>query len=283
MFAARLDLLCPLGRTPASSSCIVSNRSNRLSKIVRYTQGDRVSYALLRQDSVFQLVGDVFGDFLEGPYVARADEVTILSPCAPTKIVGVGLNYRAHVEELGLQVPDTPLLFLKPPSSVIGPRGEIVFPASSNELGFSAELALVLKRKATGVSPTEAVECLLGYTCANDVTARDLARKDTTTTRAKCFDTFCPIGPCVATGLDAGNLCITSRLNGQVYQRAETADMVFSVGELVSFISQVMTLEPGDVILTGTPQGAGALSVGDVVEVEIEGVGALVNTVVSPR
>jgi 2-keto-4-pentenoate hydratase/2-oxohepta-3-ene-1,7-dioic acid hydratase in catechol pathway len=254
-----------------------------LASIVRFSRGRQVRYGLLDGGSVFELVGDVFGQFEQGQYVAEYEQLTILSPCAPTKIVGVGLNYRSHVEEMGLQVPDAPILFLKPPSSVIGPRGEIVFPASSNELAFGAELALVLKRRAKAVSPSEAVEHLLGYTCGNDVTARDLARTDASTTRGKCFDTFCPLGPCIATGLDAGSLGITSRLNGRTYQHAKTADMLFSIGELVSFISHVMTLEPGDVVLTGTPKGAGEVMVGDAIEIEIEGVGTLVNTVVSPR
>lgn len=248
---------------------------------MRFSRDGQVAYGLLEGDLVFELTGDVLGQFEQGPCVALRDELKLLSPCEPTKIVGVGLNYKSHIEELGVPVPDAPLLFLKPPSSVVGPLDNIAYPLISNEVAFEAELAVVMKRQAKCVLPCEAQRFVLGYTCANDVTARDLVRSDATVTRGKCLDTFCPLGPCVATGIDAGNLAIRSRLNGQVWQEASTQDMLFPVSQLVGFISEVMTLEPGDVILTGTPKGAGTLSVDDLVEVEIEGIGTLVNRVAS--
>lgn len=225
-----------------------------------------------------ELRGDVYGDFERGSYIAKQDELRLLAPCEPTKIVGVGLNYRHLIDEVGADIPDVPLIFLKPPSAVIGPADSIILPRMSNQVVFEAELAIVMKRQAKHIPPSEVQTYVLGYTCGNDVTARDLPKKDT---RTKSFDTFCPLGPCVATGVDAGNLMIRSRVNGQVRQEASTQDMVFSVAPLVSSVSQVMTLEPGDVILTGTPRGAGTLSIGDVVEVEIEGIGTLVNRVVA--
>lgn len=254
-----------------------------MSKIVRFYLDGQVTYGLLDSDLVYGLVGDVFGEFEQGAYIGKRDELKLLSPCDPTKVVGVGLNYKSHVEELGMGIPRAPLLFLKPPSSVIGPASRIIYPSVSNEVMFEAELAAVMQRRARSVVPHEAQRYVLGYTCANDVTARDLVRTDSTVTRGKCFDTFCPLGPCIATGLDATNLAIRSRLNGAVCQQSSTREMLSSVSQLVSYISQVMTLEPGDVILTGTPKGAGILTVGDLIEVEIEGIGSLVNRVVSQR
>ena len=248
-------------------------------RIVRFSRDGQALYGLLERDSVIELIGDVYGEFEQGSYIARYDELRLLAPCEPTKIVGVGQNYRRLLEEIGADAPDVPLLFLKPPSSVIGPADSIILPRMSNQVVFEAELAVVMKRRAKHIPPSEVQTYVLGYTCGNDVSARDL--KDITVTQAKGFDTFCPLGPCIATGLDANNLMIRSRVNGQVRQEASTLDMVFSVAQLVSFISHVMTLEPGDVILTGTPKGAGPLSIGDVVEVEIEGIGTLVNRVVA--
>jgi 2-keto-4-pentenoate hydratase/2-oxohepta-3-ene-1,7-dioic acid hydratase in catechol pathway len=233
---------------------------------------------LLEWDAVFELRGDIYGDFAPGSYVAKYDELKLLTPCLPGKIVGVGLNYRRLIEEAGAAMPEVPHLFLKPPSAVIGPGDEIILPSMSKEIVFEAELAVVMKRQAKHIPPSAVEAHVLGYTCGNDVSARDLPRHDA---RTKSFDTFCPLGPCIATGLDPSHLMIRSRVNGHLRQDASTEDMVFQVQDLVSFISQVMTLEPGDLILIGTPPGAGTLSGGDVVEVEIEGIGTLINRVVA--
>jgi len=249
-----------------------------VSKIVRYAERGRAAYGWLEEDSVFELGGDVYGKFEQGAYVAKYDELRILAPCEPTKIVGVGRNYRGFIEEIGAEVPDAPILFLKPPSSVIGPGGDIVLPDVSIEVTFEAELAVVMKLRGRHIPPSDVGAHVLGYTCGNDVTAHSLVRKDATLTRAKGFDTFCPLGPCISTDLNASNLTVQSRVNDRVRQQASTVEMVYSVSHLVSYISQVMTLEPGDVILTGTPHGAGPLKAGDVVEVEIEGIGVLTNS-----
>jgi 2-keto-4-pentenoate hydratase/2-oxohepta-3-ene-1,7-dioic acid hydratase in catechol pathway len=251
-----------------------------LARIVRFFRDGRGGYGLLKGDLVFELSGEISGEFEEGPYIAECDELKLLTPCLPGKIVGVGLNYRRLIEECGAAMPEIPNLFLKPPSAVIGPADRIVLPRTSNEVVFEAELAVVVKRQAKHVPPSAVPAHVLGYTCANDVSARDFPRQDA---RTKSFDTFCPLGPYVATGLDPSDLMIRSRVNGRLQQEASTREMVFSVSDLVSLISQVMTLQPGDVILTGTPPGAGTLKMGDVVEVEIEGIGTLVNEVVADR
>lgn len=249
-----------------------------MSRIVRFSRGGQAVYGVLQGESVFEIRGDICGEFDQGPYVAKHGELTLLAPCVPGKIVGVGLNYRRLVEEIGADVPEMPHLFLKAPSAVIGPADQIILPGTSKQVLFEAELAVVMKRRAKHIPPWEVEAHVLGYTCGNDVTGRDLPRQDA---RRKSLDTFCPLGPCIATGLDPSNLIIRSRVNGQLRQEASTREMVFPADHLVSFISQAMTLEPGDVILTGTPPGAGPLSRGDVVEVEVEGIGTLVNRVVA--
>lgn len=203
----------------------------------------------------------------------------LLAPCRPSKIVCVGLNYRDHAEELGEKLPERPVLFLKPPSAVIGPGETIVKPGLCRRLDYEGELAVVIGRTARQVPVEEALDCVLGYTCANDVTARDLQPKDGQWTLSKSFDTFCPLGPAVVTGIDPADLEITVRVNGETRQHSRTSRLIFGVAELVSFISHVMTLWPGDVILTGTPGGIGSLEPGDTVEVEISQVGLLENRV----
>jgi 2-keto-4-pentenoate hydratase/2-oxohepta-3-ene-1,7-dioic acid hydratase in catechol pathway len=203
--------------------------------------------------------------------------VKLLPPCRPTKIVAVGVNYRAHAAELGKPVPEEPLLFLKPPSALLAHGATIVLPAMSRLIHHEAELAAVVGRRARNVSAAEAHEFLLGFSCLNDVTARDLQRKDVQFTRAKGFDTFAPLGPWIETDLDPREVRLRCRVNGEVRQDGRTSDMVWDVYSLVSFISRVMTLEPGDVVTTGTPPGVGPLADGDRVEVELEGVGVLAN------
>jgi 2-keto-4-pentenoate hydratase/2-oxohepta-3-ene-1,7-dioic acid hydratase in catechol pathway len=197
----------------------------------------------------------------------------------PSKIVAVGRNYLAHIHELGHEVPTEPLLFLKPPSSVVGDGDNVVYPTATTNLHHEAELAVVIGRRCRSVASDEALAFVAGYTCANDVTARDLQERDGQWTRAKGFDTFCPLGPAVVPGLDPGNLAISCRVNGEGRQQGNTADMLFQVPDLIAHISAIMTLEPDDVILTGTPPGVGPVQRRDVMEVEIEGIGVLRNQV----
>ncbi|HNT42933.1 MAG TPA: fumarylacetoacetate hydrolase family protein [Syntrophorhabdaceae bacterium] len=197
----------------------------------------------------------------------------------PSKVVAVGLNYRDHARELKMDLPDYPLIFMKPSTSVVGDGDPIVFPAQTQELHYEGELGIVIGKRARNVPVGEARDFIAGYTCANDVTARDLQRMDGQWTRAKSFDTFCPLGPRIVRDIDPTSLEIVTRVNGGVKQRSTTANMVFDVYDLVSFISGIMTLLPGDVIITGTPPGVGSLLPGDTVEVEIEGIGTLTNTV----
>lgn len=200
----------------------------------------------------------------------------------PGKIVAVGLNYRSHAAELGLPVPDEPVLFLKPPSAVIGAADAIILPPQSRQVDYEAELAIVIGRTARGLSVSQAAEAVLGYTCANDVTARDLQSRDGQWTRSKSFDTFCPLGPWVETEPPAAEAKVELLLNGELKQSAPIADMIFPPLELVAFISGVMTLERGDVILTGTPPGIGPLQAGDEVMVRVASVGELINSVSVP-
>ena len=197
----------------------------------------------------------------------------------PTKIVCVGRNYAAHARELGNEVPKQPLLFFKPPSSLIGNGDAIVLPAASQQVEYESEIGVVIGKRARKVRAQDAAAFIKGYTCANDVSARDLQKTDGQWGRAKGFDTFCAVGPLVVEGLDWNALEVIGRLNGEERQRGRTSDMVFSISVLIEYISHVMTLEPGDLILTGTPEGVGKLSIGDVVEVEIPGIGILRNTV----
>jgi len=197
----------------------------------------------------------------------------------PTKVVGVGRNYADHARELGNELPAEPLIFLKPPSAVVGDGDEVVYPAQTSNLHHEAELAVVMGGACRDVSAADALSFVRGYTCANDVTARDLQNSDPQWTRGKGFDTFCPLGPRLVSGIDPGNVRVAMRLNGEVRQDASTADMIFSVPELISYISTFMTLLPDDVILTGTPSGVGPVRRGDLMEVEVEGIGILRNRV----
>jgi 2-keto-4-pentenoate hydratase/2-oxohepta-3-ene-1,7-dioic acid hydratase in catechol pathway len=209
------------------------------------------------------------------------DEARLLAPAAPSKIVAVGLNYRDHAKERGKPLPAEPLLFLKPPSAVIGPGAEIRRPAWAGRVDHEAELGIVIGKKAYDLaSPADAALHILGAVCVNDVTARELQDRDVQFTRGKGFDTFCPIGPCIATDLDLAALRVVGRVNGTVRQESSTAQLIFPPAYLVWFVARVMTLLPGDIISTGTPAGIGPLAAGDEVEVEVEGVGTLRNPVV---
>ncbi|WP_369018439.1 fumarylacetoacetate hydrolase family protein [Thermatribacter velox] len=207
------------------------------------------------------------------------DEVKLLAPVKPSKIVAVGLNYADHIAEMGNTPPPNPIIFIKPQTAVIGPGEHIVLPPSSQRVDYEAELGVVIGKKCRSVTPQEAPSFILGYTCFNDVTARDLQKKDGQWTRAKSFDTFAPLGPWINTNLDPSALHIECRLNGELKQSSSTSNLLFSVFELVAFISEIMTLLPGDVIATGTPQGVGPMKDGDLVEVYVEGIGTLSNPV----
>jgi 2-keto-4-pentenoate hydratase/2-oxohepta-3-ene-1,7-dioic acid hydratase in catechol pathway len=205
----------------------------------------------------------------------------LLAPVAPTKVVCVGLNYRAHIAEMGHDTPTEPVIFIKPSTSVIGPGTPIPLPPGVGRVDYEAELGVVIGRRTHNVTADQAAANVLGFTCGNDVTARDLQKVDGQWSRAKGFDGFCPLGPWVATDVDPSDLLVECRVNGRVHQSTRTSDMLFSPYELVSFVSRVMTLLPGDVVLTGTPGGIGPLHDGDTVVVHIEGVGALSNPVVA--
>lgn len=198
----------------------------------------------------------------------------------PSKIIAIGLNYHDHASEMGAKIPDHPIMFMKPPTSVIENNSSIIYPPQTSNLHYEGELAIVIKDKCRNVSKADAQKHIIGYTCANDVTARDLQNLDGQWTRAKSFDTFCPLGPKIVTKLDPTNLRIQTRLNGKTVQTSTTENMIFDVFQLFEFVSSVMTLLPGDIIITGTPAGIGPMNVGDTVEVEIEGIGILKNKVV---
>lgn len=250
-------------------------------KLARFLDaGGRLGLGEVSGDEIQPLVGDLFGETRPfGKPIALA-EARLLAPVVPSKVVGVGSNYRAHAAEMGKPVPAVPKIFLKPSTSIIGPGEPILVPPVTERVDHEAELGVVIGRTLKRGSPAEALRAVLGYTCVNDVTARDFQRADGVFTRAKGFDGFCPLGPVIAIGLDPGDLAVRARVNGQLRQDGRTSDMVFDVPALLAFISNIMTLLPGDVISTGTPAGVGPLVAGDVVEVEIEGVGALSNPVV---
>jgi 2-keto-4-pentenoate hydratase/2-oxohepta-3-ene-1,7-dioic acid hydratase in catechol pathway len=203
------------------------------------------------------------------------DVGSLACPVRPSKIVGIGRNYAAHARELGHDVPSEPLLFLKPPSSLAGPGDAVALPPESERVEHEAELAVIIGRRAKNVAEADALAHVLGYACACDVTARDLQRKDVQFTRAKGFDGFCPVGPWIETELSPGGLTVMCRVDGRTRQSGSTAQMIFSVPQIVSYVSRMMTLEPGDLILTGTPEGVGPLSAGNAVEIEVSGIGTL--------
>ncbi len=249
-------------------------------KLVRFQTPSGPGFGVVEGEVVYRAAGDYATGFCRGEQVGELRRLTLLSPCQPTKIIALGRNYAAHAAEHGTEVPSRPLIFLKPPSAVIGPGEPIVCPPQSARVEHEVELAVVIGRRARQVAAADAWDYVLGYTCANDVTARDLQHTDEQWTRAKGFDTFAPLGPWIVTDLDPTSLTLTCRVNGQVKQQGSTSDMVFKTPQLIEFISAVMTLEPGDVILTGTPKGVGPIRPGDQVEVEIEGIGTLRNPVV---
>jgi len=240
---------------------------------------DFVSYGSLEGNTVNVIHGDIFESFEVTDSFYDVSEIDFLTPCMPSKIICVGLNYRSHAKEMNMPLPEEPVLFLKPPTSALAHGGEIIRPEMSKQVEFEAELGLVIGKTGKNIKPEEAYNYILGATCFNDVTARDLQKKDGQWTRAKSFDTFAPFGPSIVTDLNYDNLDIELLLNGEARQKSNTSDFIFNVGEMVSFISKIMTLYPGDVIATGTPSGVGRLNSGDIVEVRIEKVGTLKNYV----
>jgi 2-keto-4-pentenoate hydratase/2-oxohepta-3-ene-1,7-dioic acid hydratase in catechol pathway len=251
-------------------------------RIVRYqTNNDLPKYGWMLDDKVGEIQGEPFGEYRRREAKTALADVKLVAPCEPSKILCVGRNYVEHAKELGNEVPKVPLIFMKPPSSIIWNGGTILLPPQSTQVEHEAELVVVIGRRARNVTAEDAKQYIFGYTIGNDVTARDLQQTDGQWTRAKGFDTFCSFGPWIDTEFDPSDAVVTCRVNGQMRQMASTRDMVFNVGTLIAYISSVMTLEPGDLIFTGTPAGVGELKDSDVVDVEIEGLGKLSNTVSS--
>jgi 2-keto-4-pentenoate hydratase/2-oxohepta-3-ene-1,7-dioic acid hydratase in catechol pathway len=243
--------------------------------IGRFRSGDEIFYGDIENGRVYPKGGVPAGIF-------NLSELRVLPPASPSKIVCVGLNYRDHAEEMHMEIPEEPVLFLKPPSAVIGHEDKIIYPASSSRVEYEAELAFVIGKRCKNISASKALDVIAGYTCFNDVTARDLQYKDVQWTRSKSFDTFAAFGPYLASPeeVDISDAKIASRVNGEIRQASSTANLIFDIPYLIEFITEIMTLEVGDVIATGTPPGVGELQRGDIVEVEIQGIGTLRNEVV---
>jgi 2-keto-4-pentenoate hydratase/2-oxohepta-3-ene-1,7-dioic acid hydratase in catechol pathway len=248
-------------------------------RLVRFRFSDRIATGVVEEDGVRPLQGTFFEEPVPTGEEVPLANVRLLAPVIPSKIVAVARNNPAHAAELGNEVPTHPMLFFKPATSVIGPGDPIPIPRGSERVDHEAELAAVIGRLCRRVTEEEAPKYVLGYTCANDVTARDWQQADGQWARAKGSDGFCPLGPWIETELDASDAAVVARVNGDERQRGRTSDFVFSPAALISFISRSITLLPGDVVLTGTPSGVGPLSAGDRVEVEVEGLGVLENTV----
>ncbi len=253
-------------------------------KIVRYRHNGEAGYGVLDDDnSVHQLIGSPFDEFDTGPKVAQLSEVQLLAPVEPQKIICVGLNYQGHIKETDLPTPKFPMLFMKPLTAMVGPGDPVVYPRQGREVEYEGELVTVIGRAAKNVPKERALDHVLGYTCGNDVTERAIQRaemKNGAMLVSKGFDTFCPLGPAIATGLDPTDLDLTTRLNGETKQQTNTSDLLFPVAELVSYISEAILLLPGDVIMTGTPSGIGPMAPGDIAEVEISGIGVLRNPII---
>jgi len=249
-------------------------------RICRVAVDDDLYFGLIEGEAVVLLAGHPFGELAPEGRVLPLADVRLIAPVLPSKIIAVGRNYVDHAKELGNPVPAAPMIFLKPSTAVVGPAEPIALPWQSEQVEHEAELAVVIGRLCREVPEERVPEVILGYTCANDVTARDLQKTDGQWGRAKGFDSFCPIGPWIETAVDLDDAVITCRVNDDLRQDGVLGDMVRGVPELVSWISSVMTLLPGDVILTGTPAGVGALTAGDTVSVSIDGIGTLTNPVI---
>ncbi len=248
-------------------------------KIIRYTVDKKVEYGIWEGEQVQALDGDPYQPLKRSNRAHRLSDLKLLPPCAPSKIVAIGLNYYSHAKEVNQPVPGEPMMFFKPSTSVIGPEDKIITPEGCQRLDYEAELGVVIGSPASHVAKAEAMKHVLGYLCFNDVTARDWQAKDSQWSRAKGSDTFAPIGPCIETELDPSHAIVETYLNGERKQHVNTSDLIFSVPELVSYISQVITLLPGDVIATGTPSGIAPMKPGDTVEIKIDSIGTLRNYV----
>lgn len=254
-------------------------------KILRYQGETAPRYGVLEDDgTVLELVGSPFEDLQTGQAVGSLDSVKLLAPVAPSKVVGVGANYKAHIEEGSGNVPQVPMLFLKPPTAVIGPDQPIVYPRGASDVHFEGELAVVIGKKARHVNEADALDYVLGYTCGHDASDREVQMAEMATgvlLLGKGYDTFCPLGPVIATGLDPSDLTLQTRLNGQRRQHTSTSDLLFTVPQIIAYMTRFFTLLPGDTIITGTPSGVGPMTPGDTVEIEISGIGVLRNSVVA--
>ncbi len=249
-------------------------------KIVRFAADGKVRYGILAGESIRGIEDKPYRYLKPVDRYYQLSDVTLLSPCVPSKIVALGLNYHSHAEEVNAPLPNAPLIFLKPSTAVVGPEENIIYPPTSHRVDYEGELGVVIKRPLWRVPVEKALDYVLGYTCFNDITARDLQYQDRQWTRAKGFDTFAAVGPCIETELDPGNVVVETYLNGEIKQQASTSDLIYSVPVLINFISHVMTLVPGDIIATGTPSGIGPMFPGDTVEIKIAPIGTLRNYVV---
>jgi len=253
-------------------------------KIARYEMDGQVHYGELAGESLKRLTGDWFGSLRPTGAVDPLDRARLLLPLQPTRIFGAGLNYVSHIEEMNLKRPPVPLLFMKPPTAAVGPGEPIVYPRDATDVHFEGELAAIIGKRVRRATEANALDALFGYTCANDVSERAVQRVEMSLGHlliGKSYDSFCPLGPVIATGLDPTNLLLETRVNGKVRQSVRTSDLLFSVAQLIAYLSHAITLLPGDVILTGTPSGVGPIVVGDVIDVTVEGVGVLSNSVVA--
>ncbi|MBC7100662.1 MAG: fumarylacetoacetate hydrolase family protein [Methanobacteriales archaeon] len=249
-------------------------------KFLRFQYNNKTRYGFIEDNRIIEVSAeDYLSDNHKGLRKCPVN-VKILPPVNPSKIICVGLNYKDHADELGMEIPEEPIIFLKPPSSIIGDGEFIIYPSMSREVDYEVELAAVISKEAKNVGREDAEDFIAGYTILNDVTARDLQRKDGQWTRAKSFDTFCPIGPWIETDINPHELEISLHLNGELRQYSNTQNMIFDVYELVEFVSNIMTLKKGDIIATGTPPGVGSMKPGDEIEASIEGIGTLKNKVI---
>ncbi len=259
-------------------------------RIVRFSYEKEIRYGKLSDKQIFLIEGDIFNEYKITSEKITLKDVELLSPVQPPNVIAIGVNYKKHAKESGHDLPDKPVIFIKATSSVIGPEDNIILPKPApDEVDYEAELAIIIGKKAKNISKDKVGEYILGYTCANDVSARDCQRRiDKQWARGKSFDTFCPLGPWIETELPADNCNIKSRLNNKTMQDSNTSDLIFNTREIVSYISENMTLLPGTVILTGTPEGVGFarkpavfLQKGDIIEIEIDGIGVLKNKVIN--
>jgi 2-keto-4-pentenoate hydratase/2-oxohepta-3-ene-1,7-dioic acid hydratase in catechol pathway len=248
-------------------------------RIVRYRKDRQIGYGIWEDDRIREVSGSPYADWKPGAATHRLSEVRLLVPAEPTKILCVGLNFRDHIEELGREMPKLPSHFLKPLTAIIGPEDPIRIPRVAHQVDYEGELTVVIKDRIKDVPIEEALTHVLGYTCFNDVTERKLSEIPGQLTRSKGFDTFAAFGPCIATDLDPSGLIVRTSLNGRLMQEGRIADLIFSIPFLIHYLSQCMTLLPGDLISTGTPRGVAAMKPGDVVEVSIDGIGVLRNPV----